>query len=144
MNERVIGYCPVNELIKVNVESFGYLHDAPPRDAHLVVDLRNCLHNPAADPAMRELTGLYPRVRQHVLDTPGTADVLASVLETTRVLHQLHNPRRRKVIVAFGCAGGRHRSVVLANELTNALNRAGIATSVVHRDILQPVVRDNR
>ncbi|MGA6163517.1 RapZ C-terminal domain-containing protein [Amycolatopsis magusensis] len=133
----------INELTKVTVESFGYLHGEPP-PAHLVIDLRNCLHNPAGDPAMRELTGLYPQVHQHVLDTPGTFDVLAGVLETTRVLHRLHDLRSRKVTVAFGCAGGRHRSVVLANELAKALNREGIATEVAHRDISRPVVRTNR
>ncbi|GAA4663524.1 MULTISPECIES: RapZ C-terminal domain-containing protein [Amycolatopsis] len=130
---------PRGEVLKVAVTSFGYLHGAPPK-AHLVVDVRDCLHNPANGRAMRELTGLYPQVREHVLATPGATDVLASLLSTVRTLHRLHDPRRLKVLVAIGCAGGRHRSVVLANELMRTLNRQGIATEVEHRDVARPVV----
>jgi UPF0042 nucleotide-binding protein len=127
--------------VRVVVTSFGFLHGRPPEEAHIVVDVRQALRNPHQDPAMRELTGLDPRVREHVLATPQAVDM---VLDTAALVTSLlpgHDRRSLLVQVAFGCAGGRHRSVVLANELTNVLVKAGIGAVVSHRDILRPVVR---
>lgn len=127
--------------VRVVVTSFGFLHGPAPEEAHIVVDLREALRNPHRDPAMRELTGLDPQVREHVLATPRAVDI---VLDTAALVASLlpgHDRQGLLVQVAFGCAGGRHRSVVLANELTNVLLKAGIGADVSHRDILRPVVR---
>jgi UPF0042 nucleotide-binding protein len=125
--------------IQVLVESFGYLHGPAP-EAHITVDLRNLIRNPHHDPAMRERTGLDPAVRDHVLSTPGAWDILLSTGRLVQTVLELRNPQRLVTRVAFGCAGGRHRSVVQANELTNMFLRAGIGAEVSHRDILRPVV----
>ena len=106
-----------------------------------MIDVRKALHNPHHDPAMRELTGLDPRVREHVLATPHAVDIVLDTAALVTSLLPSHDRRALLVQVAFGCAGGRHRSVVLANELTNVLLKAGIGTVVSHRDILRPVVR---
>lgn len=135
----VVWQSPENVLLKVTVISFGYLHGDPP-PAHLTIDLREGLHNPAADPAMRYLTGLEQPVREHVLATPGATDVLTTLVANTMVLHQLNDPRGLKTTIAIGCAGGRHRSVVLANELMQLLNELGVATEIEHRDVARPVV----
>lgn len=126
--------------IRVLVESFGYLHGPTP-DAHVTVDLRKALYDPHVDPAFRELTGLYPVVRERVLTTSGAEGILVGTLLLVQAMLPGHDQRDLLLRVAFGCAGGRHRSVVLANELTNSLLAAGIGAEVSHRDILRPVVR---
>jgi UPF0042 nucleotide-binding protein len=126
--------------VQVVVESFGYLHNPAP-EAHLTIDLRQALYNPHHDPAMRELTGLHPLVRDHVLATADAQEILAAAARLVATLLPGHDRRAKLVRVAFGCAGGRHRSVVLANELTNLLLTAGIGAEVTHRDVLRPVVR---
>ena len=124
--------------VRVVVESFGYLHGPSPT-AHIVVDLRSILYNPHADPAMRDLTGLEPRVRDHVLATPGAIQIIRSLYPVTRALLRIQDPAGLVVRVAFGCAGGRHRAVAMANEFTHGLINAGIGADVLHRDILRPV-----
>jgi UPF0042 nucleotide-binding protein len=128
--------------VSVVITSFGYLHPGGAPTAHLTVDLRELLHNPHADPAMRELTGLDPAVRDHVLTTPGAADVLDGMAASTAALWRTRQPQWLTT-VAIGCAGGRHRSVALANALAHRINASGAGASVqiVHRDILRPVVQ---
>jgi RNase adapter protein RapZ len=129
-------------MVRVVVVSFGYLHGAAP-DAHVTIDLRKALYDPHVAPAMRELTGLYPAVRANVLGTPGAERILHGAALLVDALLAGHERRDGDLLVrvAFGCAGGRHRSVVLANELTRLLVAAGIGAEVSHRDILRPVVR---
>jgi UPF0042 nucleotide-binding protein len=131
-------------LVGVRVFSFGYLWHPDPTDVagvgrcHLVVDLRDLLHNPHRDPAMRQLTGRDVVVRDHVLGTDGAWDILAATVGLTITVWQA-NRRGGPVTVAFGCAGGRHRSVVLADELHELLTLAGVPTEVQHVDIDRPV-----
>lgn len=134
---------PPNTLIKVVVTSFGYLH-APAPDADVTVDLRSVLYNPAADPAMRQLTGLDRRVHDHVLDTPGAGQVVMALAAQAVACHDAMDLRGDKVQVAVGCAGGRHRSVVVANEIGHFLRDIGIATEIEHRDVARPVVDVNQ
>lgn len=130
----------VGGVVRVVVESFGYLHGPAP-EAHVTIDLRQALYDPHVDPALRELTGLYPVVREHVLGTPGADQIVRGTATLVDAMLPGHDQRHLMVRVAFGCAGGRHRSVVLANELTNLLLAAGIGAEVSHRDILRSVVR---
>lgn len=128
-------------LVQVVVESFGYLHGPPPT-AHLTIDVRDLLRNPHADPAVRELTGLEVEVRVHVMNTVGAVDIVTAALWMTETLVLVTKPSGRLVKVAIGCERGRHRSVVLANELANRLLvSSAIGADVSHRDILRPVVQ---
>lgn len=124
-------------LVRVLVESFGYRHGPAPA-AHVTIDLRAALHDPHVDPALCALTGLYPAVREHVLATPGAGQILHGTAMLVDAMLPGHDRRHQVVRVAFGCAGGRHRSVVLATELTHLLIGAGIGAEVSHRDILRP------
>jgi UPF0042 nucleotide-binding protein len=128
-------------LSQVVVTSFGYLHGPAPA-AELTVDVRDVLRDPRVEPALRELTGLESPVRARVLATPGARELVTALLPPIAVLlaAATTGPQHYMVRVAIGCAGGRHRSVVLANELTNRLRIAGISAEVEHRDILRPVV----
>jgi UPF0042 nucleotide-binding protein len=126
-------------LVKVVVESFGYLHGPPP-DADITLDIRKVARDPHTSPAMRELTGLEPLVRRNVLSNPEALSVLAALQQVTLAYLPAKDRIGELVRVAVGCAGGRHRSVVLANELVNRLGLAGVGADVSHRDILEPVV----
>jgi UPF0042 nucleotide-binding protein len=125
--------------VRVVVESFGYLHGPAPA-AHIMIDLRKALYDPHISPQFRELTGLYPVVRERVLDTPGAKVILMGAMLLVQGMLPAYDQHGRSVRVAFGCAGGRHRSVALATELTNVLIGARIGAEVYHRDILRPVV----
>jgi RNase adaptor protein for sRNA GlmZ degradation len=130
-----------HQVIRLVVTSFGYLHGPAPA-ADVVVDLRRVLHNPANDPTMRELTGLYPAVAAHVLNTPGAVPIIDSLTTLTLAYLAELDKRARLVTVAVGCAGGRHRSVAVANALTQRLRtqRADLGVRIEHRDVLKPVI----
>lgn len=116
----------------VRVTSFGYGHADAPTGTDLVLDVRDSLRNPHHDPAMRQLTGLHPRVAEHVLATPGARDLVDDAIG--QVL------RGTAHHVAVGCVGGRHRSVALAVAITDALTAAGRQVTLVHRDVHKPVL----
>ncbi|GAA2778137.1 RapZ C-terminal domain-containing protein [Saccharopolyspora taberi] len=132
-------------LIQLVVTSFGYLHGKPPSmpTAHHIEDVRKALRDPHVDPAFRELDGFDPRVQQRVLNTPGASDLLRTLQNrTNRLLEHNNKPFEPYLVgVAIGCAGGRHRSVVLANELAERMRRWGWGVEVEHRDIRKPVVK---
>lgn len=122
----------------VAVTSFGYLHGPAP-DAEITLDVRNNLRDPHPDPVMRGLTGLDTRVRHHVLRTPGALVLVAHVVLLTRDLVELPTSQGGTFRIAIGCAGGRHRSVVLASEIAETLKVAGVV-QLTHRDVHRPVV----
>ncbi|WP_433894819.1 RapZ C-terminal domain-containing protein [Streptomyces sp. CA-111067] len=122
----------------VRIISFGYGHGEPPV-ADITYDLRALLRNPHHDPAMRERTGLDGDVYDHVLETPG-ADRLA-LAATTTAQQLLVDTRADVVTVAFGCTGGRHRSVAMARRTAlYIVNRYGIRTQTEHRDVAKDLL----
>ncbi|MBF6511080.1 ATPase [Nocardia farcinica] len=123
---------------RVMVVSFGYGHAPAPR-ADLVLDVRRRFRNPHHDPAMRQLTGLDDRVRQHVLDTPGVTGLIDTSTTLVRGLLTA-TADAPSVRVAVGCVGGRHRSVAIAEEIATTLEAAGIGVLVRHRDIDRDVL----
>jgi RNase adaptor protein for sRNA GlmZ degradation len=118
------------------ITSFGYLHGAAPR-ADLTVDLRESYRDPHVDPALRELTAADPRVAAAVLATPGIPALVSAVTAAVRDLLGSGSP----VTAAIGCAGGRHRSPIMAARVAALLEADGVAVTIVHRDIAEPVVR---
>ncbi|GGS84545.1 hypothetical protein GCM10010156_48960 [Planobispora rosea] len=120
----------------VEITSFGYGH-APAPTADIVIDARRRFRNPHHDPRMRELTGLNDRVHGHVMTTPGVA---AAVAHTAQLAAELTTTTGAPVTVAIGCAGGRHRSVAMAEDLADELDGAGVHVTVTHRDVAKPVL----
>jgi RNase adaptor protein for sRNA GlmZ degradation len=118
------------------ITSFGYLHGPAPV-ADVTVDVRAHLRDPHLDSAMRELTGMHQAVRQHVLACADRV-VLGLVIMFRELLSVTANP---PVTVAVGCAGGRHRSVVIAEEVARRLRRCDWQVQVHHVHIDRPVVR---
>ncbi len=120
--------------MRTSVMSFGYKHGLP-LDVDLVLDCR-FLPNPHWEPALRPLTGLDQPVREYVLGQPETSEFLArldSLLEL--VMPAFVKEGKAYLTIAVGCTGGRHRSVVIAEELAKRIADHGFAPSVGHRDI---------
>ena len=119
----------------VTCMAFGYKSGAP-ADASLVFDAR-FLDNPYWVPELRPLTGRDPKVSEYVLNQPPAGRFLDDVQRIVTELVPLYEAKRMKhVVVAFGCSGGRHRSVALAAELARRLRDVdGIDVDFVTRDI---------
>lgn len=127
----------------VGVTSFGYRHlpGAPPR-ADLTVDVREQLRDPHVDPAFRMLTGHDAVIVERVLTTPGAAGLLEALVAAVVAVAPGARAAGRRVRVAIGCAGGRHRSVVLADALAARVTRAGFGVEVTHLHVREPVRAD--
>ena len=122
----------------VQVTSFGYKYGLPP-GADLVFDVRY-MGNPFYIDALRPLSGTDEPVRRFVLDDPATADFLGHVVPFLRsVMPRYEEEKKAHLSVAFGCTGGRHRSVVIADEVARQIRAfwpGGI--TVDHRDRDRP------
>ena len=114
--------------------SFGYRYGLPV-DADLVFDAR-CLPNPHFVENLRPLTGLAQAVRDYVLgdaESRAFLDRIQSFLAFALPLYVREG--KAYLTIAIGCTGGRHRSVVLAEELAARMRETGHDTSVRHRDV---------
>lgn len=129
----------LSEGLTTTVISFGYKFGLP-LDADLVLDVR-FLPNPHWVEGLREQTGLDPEVRHYVLEQETTLDFLDRARDLFAVLLPGYQGEGRHYLtVAVGCTGGRHRSVVLAEEVASFIRDKGFAASVIHRDVERPPV----
>lgn len=116
------------------VVSFAYRHGLP-READLVFDLR-FLRNPHYDPALRPLTGRDAEVGAHIradADFAGFVERLQAFLEP--LLPRYRHEGKSYLTIAFGCTGGRHRSVYLAELTGDWLRGRGWNATTLHRDL---------
>ncbi|MFE1645275.1 RNase adapter RapZ [Microbacterium sp. P01] len=115
--------------------SFGFKYGLPP-DADLVADMR-FLPNPFWSEELRALNGQDEPVRDFVLAQEGAQEFVdAYVAALTPVLAGYQRENKRHSVVAVGCTGGKHRSVVVALELASRLAALpGVAVRVTHRDL---------
>ncbi len=118
------------------VTSFSYARGLP-RDADLVLDMR-FLRNPHWDEALRPGTGLDADVSAYIAADPAYAAALDQVegLLLT-LLPRYQREGKSYVTVAFGCTGGRHRSVHVAEAIGGRLRAAGFSPTIGHRDLVQ-------
>jgi UPF0042 nucleotide-binding protein len=124
----------------VHVESFGYKYGVPPA-SDLVFDVR-FMENPFYIPELRPKTGRDEEVRKFVLGHPATQEFLAHLVPFLRfALPRYEEEKKARLGMAFGCTGGRHRSVVIADEVAKRLHDfwPGEIT-VEHRDVGRPEV----
>lgn len=118
------------------VMSVGIGHgDTPHGDINL--DLRAWFRNPHVDPGMRALNGRDWAVIASVLSAEGVTDYIRHQFKAARRLVRLG---RGTVTVIVACSGGRHRSVVIADQLVFMACSAGLRAEVVHRDIDKPLL----
>jgi UPF0042 nucleotide-binding protein len=120
--------------LAVTVTSFGHRFGLP-MDADMVFDVR-FLPNPHWVEELRPLNGTNRKVRGYVLNAEGTAEFLRHVRELLAfLLPGFVKEGRHYLGIAVGCTGGKHRSVVIAEEIARFVAEKGLATGVVHRDI---------
>jgi RNase adapter protein RapZ len=124
----------VTQPLRATVVSFGFKYGLPV-DADLVVDVR-FLPNPHWIPELRDLTGVNQEVKDYVLtqdDALAFLDQYAAIL--TIIGAGYRRESKRYLTLAVGCTGGKHRSVVMAQELATRLEADGVKAMVVHRDL---------
>ncbi|PYQ04794.1 MAG: RNase adapter RapZ [Acidobacteria bacterium] len=122
--------------IVLSVMSFGYKYGVP-SDADLVFDVR-FLPNPNFVPSLKALTGNHAPVIRYMRRQKDTAvflDKMKSLL--SYVVPRYIKEGKSYLTIAIGCTGGRHRSVMIANALAEALSGQGYPVRVRHRDLRQ-------
>jgi UPF0042 nucleotide-binding protein len=127
--------------LTITVMSFSYRRGLP-TGADLVFDCR-FLRNPHWDPVLRPLDGRDPAVRDFVEGDPNHAPFLAAVTDMLDLLlPAFRDSDRSHLTVAFGCTGGKHRSVAMTENLASRLAEAGWQVSKRHREVEQRRTRD--
>jgi UPF0042 nucleotide-binding protein len=120
--------------LQTNIVSFGFKYGVP-LDVDMVFDCR-FLPNPHWVDDLRPLTGLDDAVRDYVLDQPESAEFLGKVDDLLALLLPAFVKEGKSYLsIAVGCTGGRHRSVVIAEELARLLAKRGFEPTVQHRDV---------
>jgi UPF0042 nucleotide-binding protein len=118
----------------ISVVSFGYKYGAP-SDADLMFDVR-FLPNPHFVPGLKRFTGRDAKVRRFIRSFPQTGEFLRRMESLLAYLMPHYIEEGKSYLtIAFGCTGGKHRSVMLAEEIKKALEKRKYATKVIHRDI---------
>jgi UPF0042 nucleotide-binding protein len=119
---------------QVTVTSFGFKHGVPP-DADLVLDCR-FLPNPYWVEELRPLSGRDAEIQEYVNSFPVTEEFVVKVRELLDLLLPAYLDEGKAVLtVAFGCTGGRHRSVAIAEAFATWLQERGVPTRIRHRDV---------
>ena len=118
----------------ITVTSFGFSRGVP-HNADLVFDLR-FLRNPHWDSALRPMTGMDAGVAEFVAADPKYDEAMQKIRELLRFLLPLYDAQGKAYInIAFGCTGGRHRSVHVAETFGNWLREDGFTLTVSHRNL---------
>ncbi|MEO6041040.1 MAG: RNase adapter RapZ [Croceibacterium sp.] len=118
----------------VTVTSFGFARGMPPV-ADLVFDVR-FLDNPHWEPELRDLTGLEAGVGARIERDAAFASVFAKISDLLLELLPRYAAQGKSYVnIAFGCTGGRHRSVYMAERIAQALRDGGFSPTVLHRNL---------
>lgn len=127
------GSRPVDALT-VSVVSFGFKHGLP-LDVDMVIDCR-FLPNPHWVEELRPLTGQDQPVRDYVFAQPAAEQFLDRLTNLLDLLLPAYQAEGKAYLsIAFGCTGGRHRSVAIAEEVASRMRAAGSQARVAHRDL---------
>lgn len=119
---------------EVHILSFGYKYGIP-YDADLVIDVR-FLPNPYFVPELRGLDGMAPEVKMFVKKWDETQTFLKKYLDLLDYLIPLYKKKGKSYLtIAVGCTGGRHRSIVISDEIFQHLKKKADRINLVHRDI---------
>jgi len=125
---------PDRHSMLISVVSFGYKYGVPV-DADLIFDVR-FLPNPHFVAALRKFTGRDAKVRRFIRSFPQTGEFLKRMESLLAYLMPHYIEEGKSYLtIAFGCTGGKHRSVMLAEEIKKALEKRKYASKVIHRDI---------
>lgn len=120
--------------LTIFVTSFSYRHGVP-READLVFDTR-FLANPHWDPELRSLTGKDENVAAYIRKDPDYVEFTENIIQLLLpLLPRYQQEGKSYLTIAVGCTGGRHRSVMIAEELATMLAAQGYITGIGHRDL---------
>jgi len=118
----------------ISIQSFGYKHGIP-LDADMVFDMR-FIPNPYYLKGMRKLTGNSEKVSNYVMKFKETQEFIQTVHDLINKLIPYYiREGKCHLVLAFGCTGGQHRSVAVANEFSRRLQIEGKRVVTVHRDL---------
>ena len=122
------------DYMRIDVRSFGFKFGHMP-EGDLVFDVR-CLPNPFYVPELKNLTGLNPEVYSYVMKFDQSRQLLAKLGDLVDFLIPLYEKEgKAQLVIAFGCTGGKHRSVAFAEALAHHLMENNYRVRVQHRDI---------
>lgn len=126
----------VSNVLKIQCKSFGFKYGAD-TEADLVIDVR-CLPNPFYDEELKFKTGIDKEVQDFVLSTDEAKEFLNKLLGFIEFSVPLYAKEgKSQLIIAFGCTGGKHRSVTFAQIIGEFLKDKQYDCSIVHRDVLK-------
>ena len=118
----------------IKVMSFGYKYGMS-TEADLVFDVR-CLPNPFYIPELKTHTGCEACVRDYVMSFPQSKELLQKLTDLLEFLLPLYIAEgKSQLVVAFGCTGGKHRSVTFAELVGDAIRSKNYRVHKLHRDI---------
>lgn len=122
------------ETLRVNLISFGFKYGIP-KDSNYVFDLR-FLPNPYFVETLKPFSGLDAQVDEFIFSHHAATDFINKIWELFDfVLPLLAAEGRKRVTIALGCTGGRHRSVAMVERLNQILKKAGYAVILEHRNL---------
>ncbi|MFC3214424.1 RNase adapter RapZ [Novosphingobium panipatense] len=123
-----------SDALTLTVSSFGFSRGMPPI-ADLVFDMR-FLDNPHWDPVLRPQTGQDPAVGAYIQKDPAWDEAYTRIRDLLLMLLPRYQTQGKAYVhVAFGCTGGRHRSVFTAERIAAALRHAGFSPTLLHRNL---------
>jgi UPF0042 nucleotide-binding protein len=124
---------PSTKNILVSIVSFGYKNGVP-SEADLIFDVR-FLPNPHFIPEFRPYTGKHPKVAKYIRSFPQTQEFINRISDLlVYLLPHYVEEGKSYLTIGFGCTGGQHRSVLIAQEVFKRLMKSGYPVKVIHRD----------
>ncbi len=127
-------FSETTDFMRLDVRSFGFKFGYMP-EGDLVFDVR-CLPNPFYIPELKNLTGLNPEVYAYVMKFDQSKKLLNKLCDLIDFLIPLYEKEgKSQLVIAFGCTGGKHRSVAFAEALAQHLREVGHRVRISHRDI---------
>lgn len=120
--------------LSINVMAFGFKYGMPP-DADLVFDVR-CFPNPFYIAELKTKTGNDREVQEYVMNSLESREFMGKLIDMIQFMIPLYEDEgKTSLTVAIGCTGGKHRSVTMANKLSDALFDIGYSPNRIYRDI---------
>lgn len=127
-------HAPEASPLKVQIVSFGHKYGNP-RDVDLLFDVRH-LPNPYFELSLRDLTGENPKIVKYLTKHSDVQETIRRFVELIEYLLPFYQKEGKSYLtLGIGCTGGKHRSVMVANSIRDALRKGGYNVSVVHRDM---------
>ena len=121
--------------LTLTLMSFGFARGVP-RDADMIFDMR-FLANPHWKARLRPLTGQHPEVGRYIATDPNFTSAFDRIADLLILLLPAYASEGKSYLtVAFGCTGGKHRSVYVTEQMTNRLREAGFKPTAYHRDMM--------